>query len=319
MSNVTVLWQDLLNEGDSLLKVGRKLGIYESRLQQVKDNMAGTEGFAKLNKALRKVDSDVEQYVKDIKQLGRSARKIAVQYRNTEQHLIRQIFEWSDVWGVVSSAGAVGGSAATLGNIFTEHGADGIGNFLQVIGGMAEGAYDGDPNAFKEALFNTGADPVVAAISEKGVKAGWAEAINGYKFAKGNTVGKNLNVAAQWASAIIGNTAENFEEFGTIDNPRFWGETAIETGVDVGMSIGATVGVGAAAVALGVTAAPAVVVAAAASVVVMGTNKVVDHFTGKDVGEWFSDGICDGFEWLADKVGNAKASNKNAVSIWATV
>ncbi len=316
MSSFSVSWEALFNEGDVLISVSRKLGVQEDRLEKVKSNLSGIDGFTKVNKLIDTVCNDLEDCRKNIKLLGKNTRKIALAYKLTEYSISGETgLEWSDLWNFVSSAGVAGQYGAMVGNMFSGDYGSAIGNGLLAFGGLAENAFEDNPKKWYEVLFGTYEDGMVANISKNGAKTIWGEACDGYKFSKSNTVGKNLNVGAQWAAAAIGNGFENYEEFGTVKNTRFWGETAVETGVDVAMGIGATMAVAAGAAAAGI-AAPAVAVAAVGGGLVWGVNKAVEHFTGKDVGEWAADAVCDGAEWVKDKAGNAITSTKNSVCAW---
>lgn len=123
------------------------------------------------------------------------------------------------------------------------------------------------------------------------------------EFADMSSVAKGMGTVAKWAGVItegIGEVIDNYEEYasGEISGGRAVAETVIETGVGVGMGMVATAAVGAVAVAAPV-AVPAVVVAAASVAVVGGINFVSELLWDKDVGELFSDMICDAGESIA--------------------
>lgn len=56
--------------------------------------------------------------------------------------------------------------------------------------------------------------------------------------------------------------------------------------------------------AAGVVAAPAIAVGALAGAAVVGVNAIVEGLTGKDVGEWVADGVCDAVGAVADAAGS---------------
>ena len=112
-----------------------------------------------------------------------------------------------------------------------------------------------------------------------------------------------------WATAIITSGYDNLKEFGDgwFSNPRFWGETATETLINVGEGIAMT----AAAAAILGTSAPAVAVGVLAAVgtvaVDAGVNGIIRLVTGDPNADWkeiVSDAVCDGFgtavEWVKE-------------------
>jgi|GEM_PF-6445736 len=116
---------------------------------------------------------------------------------------------------------------------------------------------------------------------------------------------------------------ENFLEHREL-NGRFVQETVTEIMADVAvytMIELAVTGIGAGLVAAGViTAAPAVAVAAVATVIFIGVDKLVEHFSGKDIAEHISDFIWDNVEKMQNEAaerakeaaGNASNSVKDA-------
>ena len=112
-----------------------------------------------------------------------------------------------------------------------------------------------------------------------------------------------------WAAAIVTSGYDNLKEFGDgwFSNPRFWGETATETLINVGEGIAMT----AAAAAILGTSAPAVAVGVLAAVgtvaVDAGVNGIIRLVTGDPNADWkeiVSDAVCDGFgtavEWVKE-------------------
>ena len=92
------------------------------------------------------------------------------------------------------------------------------------------------------------------------------------------------------------------QEFdGDMINLRFWGETLIQTGVDIGLSGVATVG----AAALLSGTAPAVAVFAVGAAAVWAGNTVCEWITGESIAENVADVVCDGIKAAVDVVGDA--------------
>lgn len=338
MSDFVVMWDSLAKTGDTFEGLSKTMYNSQSRLQTVKSNLAGMSGFGNLSRSMDIVISNVEKQGNSIKTIGQSSKAIALLYKLTEHKISgtnngtggvnnpggdNSSVDWNDgLWEILSNFGITGKYASMVNDLFNLDFVGAAGTGVGIFGELLDNACSIDPKDMRSLLFGVGVDDAVAAglstiaiggMKGDAAKAAWKEIAGNYKF--GDSVGKNIAVGAQWAMAILDNGIENYEEFGTMANARFWGETAVETGVDVLMGVGATAAVTAGAVALGV-AAPAVAVAAVAGGVVWGINTAVEHFTGKDVGEWAADAVCDGAEWVADKVGDGLSSAKDAVCKW---
>ena len=141
------------------------------------------------------------------------------------------------------------------------------------------------------------------------------------KYADVSSASKTIGTVAKWAGVaaeVVSEGFENYDEYkkGGITARRAVAETVIESGVDIGLGIAASGATGAALAAVGV-AAPAVAVAAVAGVAVWGVNKIVTHFTGKDIGEHVADFYCDHIEGAVKTVKKVgKTIVKWAKSIW---
>ncbi len=152
------------------------------------------------------------------------------------------------------------------------------------------------------------------------LKDSLAKEINAYKPQNSGII-KNAGTIAKWAGVIaeVGSEGiENYDEYkeGKISGGRAVAETVIESGVDIGMGIAASAVTGAALAAAGI-AAPAVAVAAISGVAVWGANKLVEHFTGKDIGEHISDFYCDHAEKAVKTIKRVGSTVVNwAKSIW---
>lgn len=149
---------------------------------------------------------------------------------------------------------------------------------------------------------------------------GWAKALLGDEadVAKMSEKTKAASKAVKWAGyalAAAENTYDNYEEFkddGGISNPRFWGETILETGFDLAVAAGLSLLVPASAPLWA-----GIAITAAGGFVVWGIDKAVEHFTGKNLKETVSDFVMDGAEYVSNamsSVGNAVSSAWNKIT-----
>ncbi len=341
MSDFVVRWEKIADEGRTYESMKKTVDDCNDRLKKVKSNLAGMSGFGNVTNTINTVINNVDEQIKDIKTIGQTIEAIAFLYKVTEQKISGVVHgsttvrnpngdgrdvDWGEgAWEILSKFGITGQYASMVNDLVSGEYFNAAASGVGLFGELLDNAYSPNPKDLRSLLFGLGVDDAVNAgltsiaigtSSREAAKAAWKEIASGYKF--GDSVGKNLAVGAQWAVAIVDNGMDNYDEFGTMANARFWGETAVETAVDVGMGIAATAAVTAGAVALGV-AAPAVAVAAVAGGVVWGVNTAVEYFTGKDVGEWAADAVCDGAEWLmdkAEKAGNVLASAGDAFCEW---
>ena len=124
------------------------------------------------------------------------------------------------------------------------------------------------------------------------------------------------------------NGIDNYEEFGNVNQIRFWEETISETAIDAGIGIAAT----AAATALLPAAAPAVAVALVATGTVWAadfvTRQLTKYFGGEEKGltETVSDFVLDTGEKVVNYVkdtfsgiGKAVSNFKNVIAKWAFI
>ncbi|MBR1629727.1 MAG: hypothetical protein IJ679_10775 [Lachnospiraceae bacterium] len=156
-------------------------------------------------------------------------------------------------------------------------------------------------------------------------KQAWGKARGKYfDFSKGN----RLTAACNWAGQIASSAFDNFKEFGSVCNWRFWEETGVETLINVGEGIAIAGAVGAGFAAAGI-AAPAIATGAVAAGVAFIVDKALDwgckkvtHGTHTSWKEAVSDTISDGIDYAREKTtGFFKKLVKNprdVVCPWAT-
>lgn len=170
--------------------------------------------------------------------------------------------------------------------------------------------FDVAENGWKEALknsFGIGAYMPEGTVAGKTFADYFKQAMKAEAegYVDGASAAKTASSAAKWAGVAVTAVVEgveNYEEYqsGEISGGRAVAETIIETGTDIAMGTVATVATGAILATAGVVSAPAVAVAGIATVAVVGVNWVTETLTGKDVGEWVSDTVCD----IGESVGN---------------
>lgn len=310
----------------------------------------------------------------EIEELSTALNRIIIRFKLAEQNIsgeqlvsIEDLFEYiigggdgaggsgydigfstGDFWDILTGANPLGGLISTFGGMFTGDWGQSISGYLSVIGRLAENAFATDPAGVLEHFLGLNPDGFVAALADAAASGTWSEAFlsgirNQFWFSSANTVGENINVGCTWLASIATNAFDNYEEFGTIANGRFWGELGIETVVDVGLGTLATAGVAAGAVALGITSAPALAIGAVAAGVCWGANEFCKWVTGgRDIGEvvadfviddipaaasWAWDKACEGAEWVGDRlsdvgdaisdIGSSIADGWNSFVDWA--
>jgi len=194
--------------------------------------------------------------------------------------------------------------------------------FVESFGDLAAAAYDTKAFDVKEnfmgdwekggALKKIGIDDITTATKGDIFEHYLDDFVDGFNFSKATNVGEKIKVGTQWAGvafSVAGNAVENLEEFGTVASGRFWGETVIETAVDVGLGV---ITGAAATVVLGASA-PAVAVGAATIGITWVVNKASEAITGKGVDEFFADVVMDGVEKVADVGKSAFNGIKDAI------
>lgn len=111
---------------------------------------------------------------------------------------------------------------------------------------------------------------------------------------------ENAGTICKWASyalSFVVSGVQNYDEFdGNMGNLRFWGETAIQGGVDIGLGI---LG-GIAAAAVLPASCPAILVGLAGAGVVWLGNEVCEWITNENIGENIADLVCNGVETVVD-------------------
>lgn len=213
----------------------------------------------------------------------------------------------------IGKLGAVGGA----GNLFydlthidsTNPGksyANIIKDVFGIVGGVAKTAGKGAEALWKDYVFGFSSSTY----------SGFGDAIKSklgdFKFGEGFS--SKLSATCKWAGAAFTVAAEgfdNFKEFGGNLSGRFFAETAVESGVSIFGPI-----VGAGAVAGGATlfglTAPAWLATAGGVVLYAGGNWIVKNATGKDIGEWASDTICD----VSESIGKGVKQASKSVGKW---
>ena len=150
---------------------------------------------------------------------------------------------------------------------------------------------------------------------KEGFKMAGKEEIGKYN-PSGKTGGQAAKTVGKWLGVVVEAGTEFFENKEEFKNAktaaerrRMWGETAIETAVDVGKGMAANAAVAAiwtaAAGTAPVSAGASFAVAAIATVAVVGVDWVSKKLTGKDIGEHVSDFVYDKVIPAAKDVGKA--------------
>lgn len=153
---------------------------------------------------------------------------------------------------------------------------------------------------------------------------GWDDAFDDWllkhQFGGDNTWTQNLGVVCKWASyalSFVASGFQNYDEFdGDMGSVRFWGETLIQGGVDIGLGV---LG-GIAAAALLPATWPAIAVGAVGAGVVWAANGICEWITGESIGENIADLVCDGVEATVEFVQDVGETIANGVeTAWNSV
>mgnify|MGYP003293948761 CR=1 FL=1 len=164
----------------------------------------------------------------------------------------------------------------------------------------------------------------------KAFKSSLVKQKNQMDLSKATNVGTKVRAVTKWAGHLLtigGNIYDNYlerEEDG-ISTGRMWGETLIESGVDIAVGFGATALSTAAIAAIGLTA-PAAVVGLGAVGITVGANAICKWATGgKDLGEaaadsvfWIGEKAVDGAQWIGEKVSDGYQVVKKGVTSMIT-
>ena len=212
--------------------------------------------------------------------------------------------EWKDIFAdLLGVAGEEAGPFLILAGLF------------DIFGGTGEDISDGAKNILSgiSHFLNSGLEFVAGGeiqvkwmdmfgLTETGI-ADWSAAADDFwnknLLNSSSSVTENAAVVCKWASyalSFIASGFQNYDEFeGDMSNLRFWGETAIQGAVDIGL--GALAGVVAAALLPATW--PAIAVGAIGAGVVWVANEVCEWITGENIGEHVADFLCDGVEWIS--------------------
>lgn len=131
-----------------------------------------------------------------------------------------------------------------------------------------------------------------------------------------------LDVAFSGISNYFDNKEEQATSDGKMSESRVVAETVIETGSGIILrKFGAAVigaGITAAITAIGApVAVPTLAVVVASNLAVTGLDVLFTKVSGKPVTEWISDGIMDGMETIASKIGEGVKSVMNPQPTWS--
>lgn len=235
--------------------------------------------------------------------------------------------EWLDnIWDIISNGGPAGTFISLIGSVISGGIMPGwndiIGmtsDYLDVIGSLIslvdETEVDWLEELFDHVDFMDKLDLAADASAGDAAEAVFREFFDDLTFkttfdAADATkhVGEAVSTVANWlgiVASLADNAFDNVDEYNTgeIGAGRAAAETILETVTDVGLDILAGMGVAAGAVALGVSA-PAWAIGAVATVAVIGVNWGVEALSGKDIGEWAADVVCDAGEAIADWFGS---------------
>lgn len=327
----------LMKLSDEYTSMANQLKSIAARLDNLKNNLPGNS-FENVRAALNSTITDIEDHSKGMENLKTGLNNSIKSYLTAENNIIQTQITFNNsnpdntsessnnnmtkdnllemLWSFLDSAGSVPSSAAPYiqmllsGITGEEIDATIIASVLASTVNKYAFFADVAENGWKEALKNGFG---INAYMPEGTAAGetfadyFKQAIKSEAdgFVDGSTAAKTASSAAKWAGVAVTAVVEgveNYEEYqsGEISGGRAVAETIIETGTDVAMGMAATAATGALLAAAGVVAAPAVAVAGVATVAVVGVNWVTEALTGKDVGEWVSDTVCD----VGESVGN---------------
>ena len=317
MSEIVAKWAEMRRKADEIEDIKRKLGRLREKLENVKVNVNRIGSFGRyenVGKVLGNNITSLENQGDLVTLLEEVLNNAADAYHHTEQELSK-----ADVFSIKSEILDVIWDMISGGNIPAS-----VTPYLKMLTSAMTGQdIDGGDIAKATLAAPTSLFAFFADVAE----SGWKEAlksgfgIDAYmptgtqagetflsyfktalkkeadEFVDMGSVAKGAGSIAKWAGVIaegIGEIVDNYEEYasGEISGGRAVAETIIETGVGVILGIGATAAVGAGLAAAGVVAAPAILVAGGAALIVGGANLLLEGITGKDIGEWISDGIC---------------------------
>ena len=230
------------------------------------------------------------------------------------------------IWKMIGAVGPAGGMVSTIGGFLTgeQSAADWAKLVKGVVGSVGKGlkASAKTDATWKSILFggkklyetldiaeNASRGTIFKTSIKKGFSGMWDNlTFKGVKNASGGKeiAGEACSSAAQWIGVVttfVTNGMENIEEYksGKIDGGRAFGETIIESGVDI--ALGAVAGA-AAGVVLG-AGAPAIAVGAVAAGAVWVANTACEWITSEFFGEKKNIGevVADGAYALAEGVG----------------
>lgn len=169
--------------------------------------------------------------------------------------------------------------------------------------------------------------------------AEWAKTLTGWKdmagqseimkysWAAADTVGKKFKVITKWAGVLLtaGVTAVgNYQEFdGDLSNSRFWEETVLETGIELGKGMMASAAVST-ALAAAFGTAPVLVVAAGAGLITVVADWACEQLFEKNATESLSDWILDEIHGIVsgaqDRIQGIVSSAKDGVTaLWQSI
>lgn len=281
-----------------------------------------------IRKSLNNSGNQLEQNISNLSRCSSTLEKISRQYVTAESSIkntktvygkvkeAKDSLDWLDIF---SEMGAVG-SAISLIEDIAEGNVNAVGVMdclAQVTGSVAKNIKE-DGIDWVDALLGTS-----KYYETKSFLEGLTDEFGQYVGKTSDSVNMNptakkVMAASKWAGAVVslgGSVLSNLEEFkdnGGISNARFWGETVIETGIEIGKAAVISSAIGAAAgaaIAAGVITAPAWVVGAgvtlATGAVVWGLDKMSTALVGKDFTEVVSDTVCDITEGAAEVISDA--------------
>lgn len=339
MSEFMVNWASIDKSTRSYDDVKHAIKTCQHKVESIRGSISSLSGMPGVSSVLENINVRLGNEIKNVDTLQTSLNIISTLYKLAEYNISGVMlplnfgigagasgtagnggnttgdgpFSIGDLWSLISSGGVVGQYVSGLGGLLSGDYGSAASGFLSMFADLVSNAYEANPLDIKKLLFGLDTsmvDNAMDAIQAGGSAIGttWKEAIGQYAFKSNNTVGENIASGCRWAAAIVTNAIDNYQEFGTVQNGRFWAELGIETGVDVLMGAGSTALVAAGAAALGISA-PAVAVGAIAAGVCWGANTLVESLTGQDIGEWVSDGVCwagekiaDGVAWAGEKI-----------------
>lgn len=302
------------------------------RLESVKNNLHSSS-YSSVQEVINSMISEITKYSKSITQLKTGLEHSVKAYQKAEAKILEQQSNYTSskaknpskdseqakedaketllemLWTFLDGAGSIPSSAAPYlqmllsGITGEEIDATFIASILASSVNKYAFFFDVAESGWKEALKNGFG---ISAYMPEGTVAGktFAEYFKSAlksevdSYIDTSSAAKTAGSVAKWggiALTSIVEGVENYEEYqsGSISGGRAVAETVIETATAIGTTTLATAATGAALASLGIVAAPAIAVAGIATVAVVGVNYLTEHFTGKDIGEWVSDTVCD--------------------------